>query len=83
MSAGNPQEKPDVPSEGGVVAGVVASWDDLWVTGDRADAARKIRDVLSPLLRRDPDTLAAQLCVGPPGHCAELPASEVRPQVVA
>ena len=49
---------------------LVTMW--TWVTGDRADAERRIRDVLSPLLRREPDTLAAQLCVGPPEHCAEL-----------
>ena len=29
-------------------------------------------DVLAPLLRRDPEELRAQVCVGPAGHCAEL-----------
>jgi len=43
-----------------------------WVTDDRADADRVLRDVLAPLLRRDPDELRAQVCVGPPEHCAEL-----------
>ena len=28
--------------------------------------------VLAPLLRREPETLREQLCVGPPDHCAEL-----------
>jgi hypothetical protein len=28
--------------------------------------------VLAPSLRRDPEELRAQVCVGPPEHCAEL-----------
>jgi alkanesulfonate monooxygenase SsuD/methylene tetrahydromethanopterin reductase-like flavin-dependent oxidoreductase (luciferase family) len=43
-----------------------------WVTKDRAEADRVLSDVLAPMLRRDPDELRAQLCVGPAGHCAEL-----------
>ena len=33
---------------------------------------RVLADVLAPLLRRDPDELRAQVCVGPAEHCAEL-----------
>jgi hypothetical protein len=28
--------------------------------------------VLAPILRRDPDELRGQVCVGPAEHCAEL-----------
>jgi len=41
-----------------------------WVAEDRAEGDRVLRDVLAPLLRRDPAEL--QVCVGPPEHCAEL-----------
>jgi alkanesulfonate monooxygenase SsuD/methylene tetrahydromethanopterin reductase-like flavin-dependent oxidoreductase (luciferase family) len=43
-----------------------------WVAEDRAEADRVLRDVLAPLLRRDPDELRSQICVGPAGHCADL-----------
>jgi alkanesulfonate monooxygenase SsuD/methylene tetrahydromethanopterin reductase-like flavin-dependent oxidoreductase (luciferase family) len=43
-----------------------------WVSKDRAEADRVLADVLAPVLRRDPDELATQVCVGPVGHCAEL-----------
>jgi alkanesulfonate monooxygenase SsuD/methylene tetrahydromethanopterin reductase-like flavin-dependent oxidoreductase (luciferase family) len=43
-----------------------------WVASDRAQADRVLADVLAPILRRDPDDLRAQLCVGPAEHCAEL-----------
>jgi alkanesulfonate monooxygenase SsuD/methylene tetrahydromethanopterin reductase-like flavin-dependent oxidoreductase (luciferase family) len=43
-----------------------------WVTADRAERDRVIADVLAPLLKRDPDELRGQLCVGPVEHCAEL-----------
>jgi alkanesulfonate monooxygenase SsuD/methylene tetrahydromethanopterin reductase-like flavin-dependent oxidoreductase (luciferase family) len=43
-----------------------------WITDDDADADRVLRDVLAPMLRRDPDALRGQLCVGPPERCAEL-----------
>jgi alkanesulfonate monooxygenase SsuD/methylene tetrahydromethanopterin reductase-like flavin-dependent oxidoreductase (luciferase family) len=42
-----------------------------WVSKDRAEGDRVRRDVLAPILRRDPDGLA-QVCIGPAGHCAEL-----------
>ena len=31
-----------------------------------------LADVLAPVLRRDPDALRDQVCVGPAEHCAEL-----------
>ena len=43
-----------------------------WVSEDRAAGERVLADVLAPLLRRDPDELRAQVCVGPVEHCAEL-----------
>ncbi len=43
-----------------------------WVAKDRAEADRVLADVLAPILRRDPDVLRPQVCVGPAGHCAEL-----------
>jgi alkanesulfonate monooxygenase SsuD/methylene tetrahydromethanopterin reductase-like flavin-dependent oxidoreductase (luciferase family) len=43
-----------------------------WVSKDRAEGERVLRDVLAPILRRDPDDLGPQVCVGPAGHCAEL-----------
>jgi alkanesulfonate monooxygenase SsuD/methylene tetrahydromethanopterin reductase-like flavin-dependent oxidoreductase (luciferase family) len=43
-----------------------------WVTEDSHDADRVLRDVLAPMLKRDPDALRDQLCIGPAEHCAEL-----------
>jgi alkanesulfonate monooxygenase SsuD/methylene tetrahydromethanopterin reductase-like flavin-dependent oxidoreductase (luciferase family) len=43
-----------------------------WVAEDRAEADRVLADVLAPLLKRDPEQLRAQVCVGSPEHCAEL-----------
>ena len=43
-----------------------------WITEDRAEADRVLRDVLAPFLRRDPDELGSQVCVGSADHCAEL-----------
>jgi alkanesulfonate monooxygenase SsuD/methylene tetrahydromethanopterin reductase-like flavin-dependent oxidoreductase (luciferase family) len=43
-----------------------------WVTEDRAEADRTLEQVLAPLLKRDPDELRGQICVGPAEHCAEL-----------
>ena len=34
-----------------------------WITEDARDADRVLRDVLAPMLRRDPDPLGDQLCV--------------------
>jgi alkanesulfonate monooxygenase SsuD/methylene tetrahydromethanopterin reductase-like flavin-dependent oxidoreductase (luciferase family) len=49
---------------------LVTMW--TWITDDRRDAERAIRDVVAPLLRRDPDVLREQLCVGCPEDCAAL-----------
>ena len=43
-----------------------------WVSEDRAEADRWMVDVLAPLLRRAPEDLRGQVCVGFPEHCAEL-----------
>jgi len=43
-----------------------------WITEDAHDADRVLREVLAPMLRRDPDALRDQLCIGPAGSCAEL-----------
>ena len=43
-----------------------------WVSRDRAEGDRVLADVLAPILRRDPDELRGQVCIGPAGHCAEL-----------
>jgi alkanesulfonate monooxygenase SsuD/methylene tetrahydromethanopterin reductase-like flavin-dependent oxidoreductase (luciferase family) len=49
---------------------LVTMW--TWVTEDAEQERRVLHDVLSPLLRRDPEDLAAQLCVGPANRCREL-----------
>jgi alkanesulfonate monooxygenase SsuD/methylene tetrahydromethanopterin reductase-like flavin-dependent oxidoreductase (luciferase family) len=49
---------------------LVTMW--TWVSDDRADADRMLDDVLAPLLRRNPDELRDQLCIGSPEHCAEV-----------
>src|SRR3954452_16664852 len=43
-----------------------------WITEDARDEDRVLREVLAPMLRRDPDALRNQLCIGPAGKCAEL-----------
>ena len=49
---------------------LVTMW--TWITEDARDADRVLRDVLAPLLKRDPDVLRGQVCVGPAASCAEL-----------
>ena len=49
---------------------LVTMW--TWITEDAHEADRTLRDVLAPLLKRDPAELREQLCVGPGEHCAEL-----------
>ena len=49
---------------------LVTMW--TWITPSADDADRVLREVLGPLLRRDPDMLRDQLCVGSPQHCAAL-----------
>jgi hypothetical protein len=48
----------------------VTMW--TWITPDARAADRVLRDVLSPLLKRDPEVLREQLCIGPAEKCAEL-----------
>ena len=43
-----------------------------WISRNRAEGDRMLADVLAPILRRDPDELRTQVCVGPAGQCAEL-----------
>jgi hypothetical protein len=43
-----------------------------WITEDARDADRVLREVLSPMLKRDPEALRDQLCVGAAEPCAEL-----------
>jgi alkanesulfonate monooxygenase SsuD/methylene tetrahydromethanopterin reductase-like flavin-dependent oxidoreductase (luciferase family) len=43
-----------------------------WVTEDARDADLALREVLAPMLKRDPDALRDQLCIGPAEKCAEL-----------
>jgi alkanesulfonate monooxygenase SsuD/methylene tetrahydromethanopterin reductase-like flavin-dependent oxidoreductase (luciferase family) len=49
---------------------LVTMW--TWITDDAAEADSALRDTLAPMLRRDPEALREQLCVGPPERCAEL-----------
>lgn len=43
-----------------------------WVSNDRATGDRVLAEVLAPVLKRDPEALRGQVCVGPVEHCAEL-----------
>ena len=43
-----------------------------WITEDTREADRVLREVLAPMLRREPDVLRDQLCIGPAEKCAEL-----------
>lgn len=49
---------------------LVTMW--TWVTEDRAERERVLHDVLAPLLKRDPEELGDQVCVGSAERCAEL-----------
>jgi alkanesulfonate monooxygenase SsuD/methylene tetrahydromethanopterin reductase-like flavin-dependent oxidoreductase (luciferase family) len=49
---------------------LVTMW--TWITPDTREADRVLRDVLAPLLKRDPDVLGEQLCIGTAEKCAEL-----------
>jgi alkanesulfonate monooxygenase SsuD/methylene tetrahydromethanopterin reductase-like flavin-dependent oxidoreductase (luciferase family) len=50
--------------------GLATMW--LWVTENLAERDRVLRGVLSPLLKRDPEELRCQVCVGSAEWCAEL-----------
>ena len=43
-----------------------------WITEDARDADRALREVLAPMLKRDPDDLRDQLCIGSAEQCAQL-----------
>jgi len=43
-----------------------------WITPDARETDRVLRDLLAPLLRRDPDALREQVCVGSAEQCADL-----------
>ncbi len=49
---------------------LVTMW--TWITDDRTERDRVLREVLAPLLGRDPERLAGQVCVGSAEHCVEL-----------
>ena len=49
---------------------LVTMW--TWITEDAADAERVLRDVMAPMLKRDPEVLRDQLCIGSAERCAEL-----------
>ena len=55
---------------GGFPNALVTMW--TWITEDEAEAERVLRDVLAPILRREPDELRGRLCIGPATGCAEL-----------
>jgi len=55
---------------------LVTMW--TWVSEDRADADHMLGDILAPLLRRSPDELRDQLCIGSPEHCAQVLSSYAR-----
>jgi alkanesulfonate monooxygenase SsuD/methylene tetrahydromethanopterin reductase-like flavin-dependent oxidoreductase (luciferase family) len=50
--------------------GLATMW--TWVSEDRAEVDRVLADILAPVLRRDPDELRGQVCVGSVEHCVEL-----------
>jgi alkanesulfonate monooxygenase SsuD/methylene tetrahydromethanopterin reductase-like flavin-dependent oxidoreductase (luciferase family) len=49
---------------------LVTMW--TWITSDAREADRVLRELLAPLLGRDPDALREQLCIGPAERCADL-----------
>ncbi len=49
---------------------LVTMW--TWITEDEREADRMLRDVLAPLLGREPHALRERLCIGPAQKCAAL-----------
>ena len=43
-----------------------------WVCDGRGECERALTEVLAPLLRRGPEELRGQVCIGSPEHCAAL-----------
>jgi alkanesulfonate monooxygenase SsuD/methylene tetrahydromethanopterin reductase-like flavin-dependent oxidoreductase (luciferase family) len=74
FAAGRERLAAELPRHGrraeGFPNALVTMW--TWVTEDRAERDRVLRDVLAPLLKRDPRELGEQLCVGSAEGCAEL-----------
>jgi probable F420-dependent oxidoreductase len=60
-AAGRPAE--DFPN------GIATMW--TFVSDDKSVASHLLRDVLAPMLKRDPDDLAPHLMIGSPEDCAE------------
>ena len=58
---------------------LVTMW--TWVTEERAERDRVLREVLAPLLNRDPEKLRDQVCVGSAEHCASCSQTTPRPGV--
>ena len=56
--------RPDLP------AAVATMW--TWVDDDAAGADRALREVLAPIVRRDPAELRDRVCVGSREHCVEV-----------
>jgi alkanesulfonate monooxygenase SsuD/methylene tetrahydromethanopterin reductase-like flavin-dependent oxidoreductase (luciferase family) len=54
----------------GLPNALVTMW--TWITEDEREADRVMRDVLAPILRREPDELRDGLCIGPAAKCAEV-----------
>jgi alkanesulfonate monooxygenase SsuD/methylene tetrahydromethanopterin reductase-like flavin-dependent oxidoreductase (luciferase family) len=50
--------------------GLASMW--TWVGEDRAEVDRVLTQVLAPLLKREPEVLREQVCVGSAEHCAAL-----------
>ena len=55
---------------GGFPNALATMW--TWITEDGREADRILREVLAPVLKRDPAALRDQLCIGPAEKCAEL-----------
>jgi alkanesulfonate monooxygenase SsuD/methylene tetrahydromethanopterin reductase-like flavin-dependent oxidoreductase (luciferase family) len=55
---------------GGFPNAVATMW--TWISEDARDTDRVLREVLAPMLRRDPEDLRDQLCIGSAEKCAEL-----------
>jgi alkanesulfonate monooxygenase SsuD/methylene tetrahydromethanopterin reductase-like flavin-dependent oxidoreductase (luciferase family) len=49
---------------------LVTMW--TWITEDAREADRVLREVLAPVLKRDPAALRDQICIGSAEKCAEL-----------
>jgi alkanesulfonate monooxygenase SsuD/methylene tetrahydromethanopterin reductase-like flavin-dependent oxidoreductase (luciferase family) len=55
---------------GGFPNALATMW--TWITEDASEADRVLRELVAPMLRREPEALRDQLCVGSAAKCAEL-----------